>query len=289
MDTELVDLKERFTSERSEIEQLKTQINAMEAAFKKRENDLNAVRAELNNYNQEQASIEIKLDARRSCLNEMNMHLKAATTEVDKNNSKLNLLKTLQSNLKQLLKRYEDQPKQSENELDEEIKRLEEENIELNKQIKSAIEATNNKLVFREASVEFKSLERAAQTTKTTDAPFVDSFAAFPSETGFTEDPFKTFDPFKDSSSVAGVGDPFRDESNDPFRDSSNDPFKEADADDPFAPLPGKNKTNNGDGFESDPFGSAKPFNEDGFGEDPFTNVCIWLLHQFFIRQPNNN
>jgi len=214
VDTELVELKDRYKSERIEIDELKTKINTMETSMKQREAELNTIKAELSKFNQEQASIEIKLDTRRGCLNELNMNLKAAITEVDKNSSKVGLLKTLQTNLKQLLKRYEDHPVESETELNDEIKKLEEENVELNKQIKKAIEATNNKIVFEDSmSVdEFKSP--------------VDDFAVFPSDTGFTEDPFKVFDPFKDSGSGIGDVDPFKDGSNDPFKDTSIDPFK---------------------------------------------------------------
>ncbi len=46
----------------------------------------------------------------------------------------------------------------------------------------------------------------------------------------------------------------------------------------------------NGDGFDSDPFGSTKPFTADGFVEDPFTNVCVdFRIVLRFIKQKINH
>lgn len=185
------------------------------------------------------------------------------------------MLKTLQTNLNSILKKYENLSvdEVSQNEINNEIKQLEEENIQLNKKIQSAIEATNNSLVFKEASVEF------SQQKETTEAAFSPDFATFTPDQ-FAEDPFKAFDPFKDTSNPAA--DPFKDNNgSDPFKDSSNDPFKDAgiDSEDPFS-SPNVNQKEATDPFASDPFGAAKTqgFAGEGFEDDPFTNVSLYVL-----------
>ena len=155
----------------------------------------------------------------------------------------------------------------TEAELTEAIQKLEEENLELNKQIKQAIEASNNNLVFRtESSMEFSSPEKAEASSdqKETVASSAAAFDADFSQMNSVEDPFQTYDPFKESSS-------------DPFKDNSdpNDPFASAalphDNNDPFA---SNTSAAQASGFEVDPFGapvtSATAAVPNAFGTDPF-------------------
>lgn len=203
-------------------------------------------------------------------------------SKVEKNKKKLELLATLQGNLNKLLQEYEVQG--TEAELTESIQKLEEENLELSKQIKEAIEASNNNLVLKtEPSMEFSS--QAGEAGKQTglgnnkegafDADFSNMNSA-------VEDPFQTYDPFKD----AATNDPFKDSSSDPFKDNNldgNDPFASASlqqANDPFASTtqsddPFASQTT---GFESDPFGpsvgtATTASTVDAFATDPFDAV----------------
>lgn len=285
IDSELVDLKQKYETEKGEIGQLKEQINHMEITIKNKDNDLNQIKSELKKFTQEQTNIEIKLESRKNNLIEMNTNLKAAKTEVSKNKNKIELLKSLQLNLTKLLKEYENLPvtEQNQIELNNEIKQLEEENCELNKQIKNAIAATNNNLIFEETSIQFSSPNKNSIESNT------NAFEADFSEGNFVEDPFQTYDPFKDSGNTtdpfkdnSNTNDPFKDSSNanDPFKDNdiSNDPFKEANSgSDPFASTSLTQKTSNqNDPFASDPFGETARVPsvniENGFDEDPFAN-----------------
>lgn len=272
IDVELEDLKQKYGSEKSEIDNLRKQIFDMETAMKSKDNDYNRIQSELKRFTEEQAKIEAKLDSRKSTLNEMNINFTAATTEVSKNDRKVELLKSLQTNLNRLLKEYEVETIQDE--LKDVVKQLEEENVELNIQIRKAIEDTNNNLVFKEASIDFLSPEQdltsGHQSIITNTVITKDVFEAnFPmaNNATATEDPFQAFDPFKDSA-------------NDPFKESINetDPFKDSmNSNDPFGSAPMTQKSTS-DAFASDPFASSvvpesAPFGSGGgFEGDPFDN-----------------
>lgn len=284
IDTEVIELREKYSGEKTEIEGLKVQINNMEMAMRTKDNDLNRIKVELKKFTQEQTNLEIKLDSRKNYFIEMNSNLKAATTEVTKNENKLELLKRLQSNLNRLLNEYDKNsvPEGDSNELNSEIKKLEDEHIELNIEIKNAIEITNNNLVF----------VKEEQNNFPANNGFV---AEFPVESSFGEDPFQAFDPFKDNSNNIS-SDPFKSEivnsfKDDPFKDNdilANDPFKTegTNTSDPFGasgvPLTDKIALSNieKDPFASDPFGGAPTLSNNmantsvgGFGDDdPFAN-----------------
>lgn len=281
---EIEGLKQTFVGEKSDIDALKKDIAEMETTMRGRDSELNQVKSSLKKCTQEQTSLEIKLESRKNHNIEMNVNLQAATNEIEKNKKKLELLAALQGNLNKLLQEYEVQG--TEAELTESIQKLEEENLELNKQIKEAIEASNNNLVFKtEPSMEFPSPAGGTEKEVSFGNNKEEAFDAdFSNMNSTVEDPFQTYDPFKDTAN----NDPFKESASDPFKDNNldpNDPFASASlhqADDPFASAPATQADDpfatQASGFESDPFGAPTPSKTtvaaaDEFADDPFNAV----------------
>ena len=280
MDAQLADLTQKYESELDGIEKLKLQIQHMESAMKSKDNDLTKIKTDLQTVGNEQVNLEAKLNSRKANLSELTNSLNNVNFEVSKSKSKVELLKAIQNNLNRLLKEYDSG--QVNSSLNEEIKRLEEENVKLTQEIRAVIEQQNQqvesaapvvsngidpKLAFSPSFSQTSFNNNLANTSSisSNSNTLNNGFDAFFSpngqpamQTGFTiEDPFQAFDPFKDSNS-----DPFKTE---PALNGTKSPVNMGlgDADDPFA--------NAFDPFKTasvvPPVASA---GSNGFGEDPF-------------------
>jgi epidermal growth factor receptor substrate 15 len=262
LNTQQKDFRQKYELDNSEIEKLKLQIQHMDAAMKSKDQELMKIKTDLHAITNEQASLEARISARKAYFNEMTQSVQSVENEITKNNSKFELLQTLQSNLNKIIKEYDKTSpvsaaaaaattnaasSQSEN-LNNEIQNLENQNLKLKEQIKASIESNVTFPDFNsfEKSASLASMQTeivatpVATPTPSTDLTAVqfqasDLFDNFPAQqqqqeeaqqSGFAlDDPFQVFDPFNN---------------NDPFKSApvSNskivDPF--ANAFDPFSP-----------------------------------------------------
>jgi epidermal growth factor receptor substrate 15 len=222
LDTQLKDVKEKYESEKSAIEKLKLQIQHMETAMKSKDNDLKQIRTDLQFVMTEQSNFEYKLNTRKTHLTELNNNMAATSNEIEKNKSKIELLKLLQVNINKLIKEYDTVPINSKNtvasDLSDEIKKLEEENYRLNEEIKLATENVQAASLYTQSqqlnnhnNTSFSPTSISNDNNSQFQANFNNFFSPssqtqnsseFPS---VVDDPFQTFDPF-----------------------NSNDPFKAA-------------------------------------------------------------
>ena len=110
--------------------------------------------------------------------------------------------------MNRLVKEYDNAPAQ----LSEEIRRLEEENVQLSQEIKSIIEKSqangNHAAAIKTATAAFSSpaFTNGNQSINSNGGFEVNFFSPTSQQESFpVDDPFQTFDPFKDASS-----DPFK-------------------------------------------------------------------------------
>jgi epidermal growth factor receptor substrate 15 len=71
-DTHLVDLQQKYLTEKEEIERLKMQIQHMDAAMKNKDHDLSKIKSDLQILVSEQASLEMRINSRRNVMLEVN-------------------------------------------------------------------------------------------------------------------------------------------------------------------------------------------------------------------------
>ena len=84
LDTYLVDLRQKYSSEKEEIERLKIQIQHMESAMKNKDQDLGKIRTDLQIVSSEQASLEARISTRKEYLFELNNNLESVNFELSK-------------------------------------------------------------------------------------------------------------------------------------------------------------------------------------------------------------
>ena len=145
--------------------------------------------------------------------------------------------------MNRLVKEYDNVPAKS-NELSEEIKRLEEENLQLSQEIKSLIEKSQTNGTHKSAAA-FSPAPFTNGNHSINSNGFEANFFSPTSQEAFpVDDPFQTFDPFKDGSS-------------DPFKADSvlngKSPIPGIDGEDPFSNGFDPFKANNNDNSRKPP------------------------------------
>lgn len=280
LDTQLKDVKEKYESEKSAIEKLRLQIQHMETAMKSKDNDLKQIRTDLQFVMTEQTSFEYKLNTRKTYLTELNNSVAATSNEIEKNKSKIELLKLLQLNINKLIKEYDTVPINSKNtvtsDLSDEIKKLEEENFRLNEEIKLATENVQAASLYN-SSLQSQQLNNhnhnasfspTSMISNDNNSQFQSNFNNFFSPTSQTQN--------SSEFPSTAVDDPFQ--TFDPFNSNSNDPFKSEPVVDIAAVInPAEDPFTNA----YDPFSQQQPAQNNQFqtnfntafgSEDPFSN-----------------
>lgn len=269
LDTQLKDLKEKYETENSAIEKLKLQIHHMETAMKSKDQEFYKIKTDLQLVINEQSNLDTKLSARKNHLNELNAGISATSTELERNKSKIELLKLLQVNINKLIKEYDTVPINStntvSNDLSEEIKKLEEENVRLKQEIEKATETAkaaslyNNSFSLQQnnnGNLSFSPTNENSHSQSSFQANFNSFVSPDQQQSGPIEDPFQTFDPFNnnDPFKSAPIGD--LNKLNTDFV-AAEDPF--ANAFDPFSINQQLQQQNSNTAFGSDdPFSDKK-------------------------------
>jgi chromosome segregation ATPase len=84
IDSQLVDLRQKYEMEQDAIEKLKLQIQHMESAMKTKDNDLTKIKIDLQNVISEQALLESKLSAKKENYAQLNSSTLSLNEEVFK-------------------------------------------------------------------------------------------------------------------------------------------------------------------------------------------------------------
>lgn len=84
--TQLVDLRQKYESEKSDIEKLRMQIQNMDLAMRNKDTDLAKIKTDLPAVNNEHAMLESRLQARKANLAELNDNIHTISDELSKVN-----------------------------------------------------------------------------------------------------------------------------------------------------------------------------------------------------------
>jgi chromosome segregation ATPase len=84
LDSYLIDLRQKYSTEKEEIERLKIQIQHMESAMKNKDQDLGKIKTDLQIITSEQASLEARVISRKELLFDLNSNLESVNFELTK-------------------------------------------------------------------------------------------------------------------------------------------------------------------------------------------------------------
>ncbi|CAF0879616.1 unnamed protein product [Brachionus calyciflorus] len=211
--TQLNDWRLKFDQESKEIEILRT--NIVNTKSQTKNHDFTQIKSNISLLSNEQVSLEHKINSNSLMLNNLNSEILHNQSLVNKNKSKIELLKKLEANLNKLIKEYD--LCNSLNDVSSEITKLENENKEIEDEMMRNMDEiddpfkTTDPFIGKDTFTDQFSPQITNESNPFPDDPFTNGSSIDPFSNGATPDPFAdAFDPFKTESNRAKASAPPR-------------------------------------------------------------------------------